>query len=113
MHARRWLTALILLPLLLLVLFKGGHVFFVLVLLVVNGLAQWEFLDMFQPDADVFRQVKAIILGSMFLLSFCTAQRSTIECNPSGPLLVLVGILFVLFLFYLISYGHTPTRPGI
>ena len=26
MHARRWLTALIILPLLLLVLFKGGHI---------------------------------------------------------------------------------------
>ena len=49
MHARRWLTALIILPLLLLVLFKGGHVLFVLLLLVVNGLAQWEFLGMFQP----------------------------------------------------------------
>ena len=62
MHARRWLTALIILPLLLLVLFKGGHALFVLLLLVVNGLAQWEFL----------------------------------------------GILFVLFLFYLIAYSHIP-----
>ena len=108
MHARRWLTALILLPLLLLTLFKGGHVFFVLWLLAVSGLAQWEFLGMFQPDADAFRRVKAIILGSMLLLSFCTAQRTTALCNPSGPLFVLVGILFVLFLFYLISYGHIP-----
>jgi hypothetical protein len=34
LHARRWLTALIILPLLLLVLFKGGHALFVLLLLV-------------------------------------------------------------------------------
>jgi phosphatidate cytidylyltransferase len=106
LHARRWLTALIILPLLLLVLFKGGHVLFVLLLLVVNGLAQWEFLGMFQPDADAFRRLKAIILGSVLLLSFCTAQRVTTLCNPSGPLFVLVGILFVLFLFYLIAYSH-------
>jgi phosphatidate cytidylyltransferase len=108
LHARRWLTALILLPLLLVVLFKGGHFFFVLLLLAVNGLAQWEFQGMFQPEADAFRRLKAIILGSVLLLSFCTAQRATAQCNPSGPLLVLVGILFILFLFYLIAYSHIP-----
>ena len=106
MHARRWLTALIVLPLLLVVLFRGGHVSFVLLLLVVNGLAQWEFLGMFSPDADTFRRLKAIILGSVLLLSFCTAQRVTTLCNPTGPLFVLVGILFLLFLFYLIAYSH-------
>ena len=106
MHARRWLTALIILPLLLLVLLKGGHVLFVLLLLLVNGLAQWEFLGMFAPDADTFRRLKAIILGSVLLLSFCTAQRASTLCNPSGPLFVLVGILFILFLFYLIAYSH-------
>jgi phosphatidate cytidylyltransferase len=106
LHARRWLTALILLPLLLLVLFKGGHLFFVLLILVVNGLAQWEFLGMYQSEVDIFRRLKAIILGSVLLLSFCTAQRATALCNPSGVLFVLVGILFVLFLFYLIAYNH-------
>ncbi|MFZ5449738.1 MAG: phosphatidate cytidylyltransferase [Thermodesulfobacteriota bacterium] len=106
MHARRWLTALVLLPLLLLVLFKGGHFFFVLLILVVNGLAQWEFLGMYQPEADAFRRLKAIILGSVLILSFCTAQRAVTLCNPSGPLFVLVGILFILFLFYLIAYTH-------
>ncbi len=106
MHARRWLTALIILPFLLLVLLKGGHFLFVLLLLLVNGLAQWEFLGMFSPDADTFRRLKAIILGSVLLLSFCTAQRASTLCNPSGPLFVLVGILFLLFLFYLIAYSH-------
>jgi phosphatidate cytidylyltransferase len=108
LHARRWLTALVLLPLLLLVLFKGGHPFFILLILVINGLAQWEFLGMYQPEADLFRRLKAIILGSVLLLSFCTAQRATSLCNPSGPIFVLVGILFVLFLFYLITYNHIP-----
>jgi phosphatidate cytidylyltransferase len=106
LHGRRWLTALIILPLLLLVLLKGGHVLFVLLLLVVNGLAQWEFLGMFGPGADPFRRLKAIILGSVLLLSFCTVQRASTLCNPSGPLFVLVGILFLLFLFYLIAYSH-------
>ena len=108
MHARRWLTALILLPLLMVVLFWGGHAFFILLLLVISGLAQWEFLGMFQPEADAVRRLKAIILGSVLLMSFCTAQRATTLCNPSGPLFGLVGVLFVLFLFYLIAYSHIP-----
>ncbi len=108
MHGRRWLTALIILPILLLALLKGGHLFFILFLLVVNGLAQWEFLGMFQPQGDALRRVKAVILGTLLLLSFCTAQRGVTLCNPSGPLFVLVGVLFVLFLFYLASYGHLP-----
>ena len=92
----------------MLVLFRGGHGFFILLLLVVNALAQWEFLGMFQPEADAVRRLKAIILGSVLLMSFCTAQRVTTLCNPSGPLFVLVGILFLLFLFYLIAYSHIP-----
>jgi phosphatidate cytidylyltransferase len=106
LHARRWLTALILLPLLIVVLIWGRHVSFILLLLVVNGLAQWEFLGMFSPGADTFRRLKAIILGSVLLLSFCTTQRAGTLCNPIGPLFVLVGILFLLFLFYLIAYSH-------
>ena len=106
MHARRWLTALILLPLLLLVLLKGGHPFFILLILVINALAQWEFLGMFQVEADAFRRVKSILLGTILLLSFGTAQRTGQICNPSGVIFVLVGILFVLFLFYLIAYEH-------
>jgi phosphatidate cytidylyltransferase len=108
LHARRWLTALILLPLLMLVLFRGGHIGFILLLLVISGLAQWEFLGMFQPESDTVRRLKAIILGSVLLMSFCTAQRVNTLCNPSGPLFVLVGVLFILFLFYLIAYSHIP-----
>lgn len=106
MHLRRWLTALVLLPLLLLVILKGGHLFFVLVMALVNALALWEFLAMFQPEGDPLRRVKTIILGTLLLVSFCTAQRAASLCNPSGPLFVLVGVLFSLYLFYLASYGH-------
>jgi phosphatidate cytidylyltransferase len=105
---QRWLTALIILPLLVLALLKGGHFFFVLVLVGVNGLAQWEFLGMFQPQSDALRRVKTIILGTLLLLSFCTAQRAMGVCNPTGPLFVLVALFFVLLLFYLFSYGHIP-----
>jgi phosphatidate cytidylyltransferase len=111
---QRWLTALILLPLLILVLLKGGLSLFVLVILVVSGLGQWEFLGMFRAEADTSRRVKAILLGSLLLLSFCTAHPSgnlctpsgLLFCNPSIVLFVLVWCLFFLLLFYLLSYGH-------
>lgn len=102
MHLRRWITALVVLPLLLLILLKGGHLSFVLLLLVINGLGLWEFLTMFQPGSDAPRRLKAVILGSMLLISFCTASRG----GGSGTLFVLVFCLLALFLFYLFSYGH-------
>ena len=114
MHSKRWLTAMILLPLLVLVLLKGGLILFILVILLVNGLAQWEFLGMFQVGVDKPRRFKTILLGSLLLLSFCTAHPSSslcppaglLFCNPSTVLFVLVWCLFVLFLFHLLSYGH-------
>jgi phosphatidate cytidylyltransferase len=114
MEAKRWLTALILLPLLLFVLLKGGLVYFVLMLLVVNALAQWEFLAMFRAELDKSRCCKVILLGSLLLLSFCTAHPSSqvcfpggiLYCNPSIVIFVLFWCLFILFLFYLMSYGH-------
>ncbi len=108
MHAHRWLSALLILPLLILVVLYGGHLFYVLVLLLVNGLAQWEFLGMVHPATDKVRRFKAILLGSLLVLSFCTATRGGYQCNPSGPLFVLVAVFFVLLLFYLASYGHIP-----
>ncbi len=114
MHSRRWLTALVVLPLLLLVLFKGGRIGLVLVILAVNGLAQWEFLGMFFPEDPSPQRLKSILLGSLLLLSFCMASPPSafcppggiIPCNPTTVLFVLVWCIFVLLLFYLISYGH-------
>jgi len=114
MHSRRWLTALVVLPLLLLVLLKWGRFGLVLVILVINALGQWEFLGMFFPHAPRAERLKSILLGSLLLLSFCTATPfgslcypgGIIPCNPSTVLFVLVWCVFILLLFYLISYGH-------
>src|SRR4030067_2513632 len=115
MPSRRWLTALVVLPLLLLVLLKGGRLGLVLVILMVSALAQWEFLGMFRPEAPKFQRLKSILLGSLLLLSFCTAYPYSdklcypgglLPCIPSAVLFILVWCTFLLFLFYLLSYGH-------
>lgn len=103
MHLKRWLTAIVLVPLIILVILKGERLGVVLMLLAINGMAQWEFLGFFQHPADAARKVKSVVLGSLMILSFCMVA------TPMGlimPLYVLVGCLFVLFLFYLVSYGH-------
>lgn len=102
MHLKRWLTALVLIPLILVVLLKGGRVLFAGVLALINGLALWEFLGMLSPAMDRGRKVLAVFLGSLVFLSFCLP-------TPQGrqlPLFFLVCCLFVLFLFYLTCYEH-------
>ena len=103
MHLKRWLTALILIPLLLVVILKWGRLGFIAGMLVVNARAHWEFIGMFQPAADLVRKIKMVAIGSLLLLSFCTTV------TPMGrqvPLFVLVCCLFIHFLFYLASYEH-------
>jgi len=103
MHLKRWLTALILIPFIILVLVKGGRLTVVLTLLAINALAHWEFLGFFQQTVDSARKIKVIALGSLLALSF------SLIASPRGqalPLLVLVGCLFTLFFFYLLSYEH-------
>jgi phosphatidate cytidylyltransferase len=109
MHRKRWLTAVVLVPLIILAILRGGRGGVVLMLLAINGLAQWEFLGFFQQPADLARKVMAVVLGSLVILSFCLMASPP---GPIMPLYVLVGCLFVLFLFYLVSYGHIqePTR---
>jgi phosphatidate cytidylyltransferase len=103
MHLKRWLTALVLIPLILVVILKWGRLGFVLGLLLINVLAHWEFLSMFQPAADRARKVKVIALGCLLVLSFSTAAP---PLRSQVPLFVLVCCFFVLFLFYLASYEH-------
>lgn len=114
MISRRWLTALVAVPLLLLVLLKGGRLGLVLLILAVSALAQWEFLGMLLADNPKFQRLKSLLLGTLVLLSFCTASPpgslcypgGFIPCNPSTVLFVLVWCIFILFLFYLLSFGH-------
>ena len=103
MHLKRWLTALVLIPILILIILKGKRVGLVLAILVINGLAHWEFLGFFLQGVDPTRKFKVIILSSALVLSFCTVASHQ---GPAIPFVVLVGCVFALFLFYLMSYDH-------
>lgn len=103
MDLKRWLTALVLIPILLLVILQGKRVGLVMALVLINGLAQWEFLGFFQQGVDTARKIKVIAMGTMLVLSFCLAD---IPQGRAMPLFVLVCCLFAHFLFYLLSYEH-------
>jgi phosphatidate cytidylyltransferase len=103
MHLSRWLTGLVLVPLLLLIIFKGGRGLFLVTVLLVSALGQWEFQKMHNPERDLPRQAKPIILGALLVVSFCTAPSA-----PSVPLFILVWGFFILLFFYLAGYGQIP-----
>jgi phosphatidate cytidylyltransferase len=107
-HLRRWLTGLVLASFLLWVILKGGLTLFLLVVLLVSGLGLWEFLQMYLPESDRPRRLQTIVLGLLLVMSFSYAQQIGHLSNPSVTLLILVGSLFILLLFYLASYGHIP-----
>ncbi|MEW6386021.1 MAG: phosphatidate cytidylyltransferase [Thermodesulfobacteriota bacterium] len=106
LHWQRWLTAIIAVPILLLVLLLGGRILFVLMIVLISGLGQWEFIGMFKPESDWVRKLYPITLGTILILSFWTIPKQAYPINPIGPVMVLVFCLFGLLLFYLLSYGH-------
>ena len=106
LHWQRWLTAIIAVPILLLVLLMGGRLLFVLMIVLISGLGQWEFISLFKPESDWVRKFYPVVLGTLLILSFWTIPRAAFAVNPIGPVSVLVFCLFGLFLFYLLSYGH-------
>lgn len=108
MHLRRWLTGLILGPLLLVIILKGGRPVFVLAVLVAAALGQWEFLEMSLPEARPFRRLTAIASGGLLVVSFSVAPPAASWGIPSGPMFILVWSLFALMLFHLVNYGRLP-----
>lgn len=107
LHLQRWLTALAALPLLLLVILKGGLLLFVGVVVLIGALGLWEFLELLLPASDAGRRFRSIFLGALLILGFCLPQGPPPVSNATGPLLVMVGCLLLLFLWHLARYGMT------
>ncbi len=111
MHLKRWLTALVLIPLIILVLLKGRRLGFVLTLLLINGLAQWEFLGFFQHTVDQARKVKVVALGSLLILVLHDRKSSgscSTRVGPRGLPVCLVPFLSA----ELRSHSEAGLRPG-
>jgi phosphatidate cytidylyltransferase len=86
---QRVLTAAVLIPLVLLLVFKGSPLALTLVSAVVAGLAAWEFLAL--ADASGARTPRIVVLVAIALLFLCAYQRPEYE----APLLSALSFLLL------------------
>ena len=66
MHLKRWITAIVTLPLLILLIWKGGSVLFALFVVLVSTLALWEYFRI------VFHAKDGVMQGTLTFFAFVT-----------------------------------------
>ena len=76
MHLKRWLTALIAIPILMIILLKGSRLSFALLILAVSGLAHWEYLALNLPETVWPQKLLGLGLGLLLTWSFCALNQS-------------------------------------
>lgn len=116
MHGRRLLSALILIPLFILVVFYGGEAGFVLVTMAVIGFGLWEFIRLVDPVSGV-RAIPSVLggiglIGATYMgglewfglgvalvvllqLSLAVLERGEMEANLRWAGLRLLGTLYL------------------
>lgn len=107
MHARRWLTALLALPVLLSLLLRGPWWSWLALLLLVEGLAHWEFLRLGGLTSPGLLTLN-LGVGLLLLVAFVPGL-------PQLPLLFLLLGLFILcgyFLWHFESYPQLLVALG-
>ncbi len=106
LHLKRWLTALVALPLLLLVIIKGGLLLFDGVVLLIGALGLWEFLGLLRPERQPGGRLPTIGLGALLILGFALTTGKAPGGTPAGPLVPLAGCFFLIFLWHLARFGR-------
>ncbi|MGQ9919737.1 MAG: phosphatidate cytidylyltransferase [Desulfobacca sp.] len=100
-HLQRWLTSLVVLPILLYILLKGAVFSFMLLLTVVSTAAHWEFLALSGLGRTTGEKVLGLAAGVLLLLSFSTGRAQ------APGFFLLLGML-AYFTFYLWWYEQYP-----
>jgi phosphatidate cytidylyltransferase len=134
MHWKRWITALIALPLLVLLLFKGGPLLFALALIAVSTISLWEYFRIvfsgLSPAVPLSFQLWTYAAGACIVLSFhFQSMRVTFaiiavhligaaffsifrfKTSQDAPLVVLKQVFGVLYIplmlsFMVLLYAH-------
>jgi phosphatidate cytidylyltransferase len=95
-HAKRWLTALVAVPLLVLVIGAAGRTFFVLLVGLVAAVALLEYYALVLPDEQPVTKVSGVVLGLTLFLSFSAG----LQVIPAVFVLAFFGsVLICLTLF--------------
>lgn len=99
-HGQRWLTSLLLLPLLALILYLGGWWLFFAVAL-VSCIAQFEFYTMFWRDARFAAKIVGLALGILILVLGALG-------HPLWGGGLLLAVFWILQLRFLFQYSSAP-----
>ena len=95
-HSKRWLTALVAVPLLILVIGAAGRTAFVLLVGLVTAMALLEYYALVLPGGTPVTKVSGLVLGLTLFLSFCAG----LQIIPAVFVLVFFGsVLICLTLF--------------
>lgn len=107
MHLQRWLTAIVALPLLLVILLKGGPWLFLLLAGVVCSVGLWELEVLLLPHSGLGVRLGAAALGLLLLAGFALASDKA-PAAALFPLMFLAASLFLLLAGHLLTYGRSP-----
>ncbi len=104
-HAQRLITAMVLLPIALFLIWQGGFVF-TCALAIIAILGLYEFLQLFKL---YFQIVYRCVLFALAGLSFFMP----VEWGVSGLVYLLLGVFWFMALYFLVCYSRTPETTDL
>lgn len=108
MHSKRWLTAIVAVPLLIALISGGGSLVFTLLIMAVNGVALWEYFRIAAPQtsaaADRVIPLAAYVMGVLIL--WAAYQQAFQAMIGFVALNLILGATIALFCFKIDS--NTP-----
>ncbi|MGD8541351.1 MAG: phosphatidate cytidylyltransferase [Desulfobacteraceae bacterium] len=110
MHLKRWITGLLALPLLIVIIARGGSVLFGVCIALVAGVALWEYYRIvFHPQQSSVPPLVPL-LGYLAGIAVIGAAHTA---GPAGILAVLTANLILAGILGLIYFKAVPTIPEI
>ncbi len=101
-HGKRWITSLLLLPVLGCTVYFGGWWLFALVL-IVSCVGQYEFLALFRPQRPLLPALLHLCLGTALLLA-------SMQSGPPAAAIVFITAFWIAALLFLFHFsGNTAS----
>ncbi|MEE8400084.1 MAG: phosphatidate cytidylyltransferase [Desulfobacterales bacterium] len=108
MHLKRWITSIVALPLLVLLIYRGGPVLFAVFIGVVTIPAIWEYLHIVSPGTG-----KPWAKNPILLLSFVTGPVIVWAAYHHHPQVILGVFGLTLILSVLLSLPQFKSTPSV
>jgi phosphatidate cytidylyltransferase len=110
MHLKRWITALVALPLLLLLILKGGASLFTLAIILVASISLWEYFRIVftgqSPPVSLPQQIWSYAAGVGIVLTF---HHQSAACALAFMVIHLIGAAF----FSIFRFRLSQDAPSV